>query len=82
MKWRIKLLQAFYIIWAGILSARLIYWQTVKAGELKHQAQLQYEATITIPAARGEIKSSDGFPLVTNEETYLLFASPPDLPPT
>ncbi|OGC96370.1 hypothetical protein A3H89_04010 [Candidatus Amesbacteria bacterium RIFCSPLOWO2_02_FULL_48_11] len=79
MTWRIKLLQATFIIWTGILSSRLIYWQTVKAEELKHQAQLQYEATITIPAARGEIKSSDGFPLVANEETYLLYASPPDM---
>src|SRR3989304_5227293 len=58
MTWRIKLLQATFIIWTGILSSRLIYWQTVKAEELKHQAQLQYEATITIPAAPGGTKNS------------------------
>jgi len=37
-------------------------------------AESQYFETLTIPAARGEILASDGFPLVSNETAYLVFA--------
>lgn len=37
-------------------------------------ADSQYSQTLSLPAKRGEIFSSDGFPLVTNRQAYLLFA--------
>lgn len=43
---------------------------------LRSEAEQQYFEKLTIPAARGEILTSDGFPLVSNETAYLVFAEP------
>lgn len=76
MEWRIKTLQVFFILWAMIIIGRLGYWQIIKAEDLKTQANLQYGNIAYIPAPRGEIKSSDGFPLVSNIDTFLLYINP------
>jgi cell division protein FtsI/penicillin-binding protein 2 len=58
------------------LLLRLAYWHIFKASELQEIASMQYGLTSTIPAPRGQIKASDGFPLVKNQDTYLLYANP------
>jgi len=80
MKGRTSLIQAVFIIWAAIVSLRLGYWQIFKSAELKKQAAFQYGRSLSIPSPRGEIKSSDGFPLVTNQESYLVYVNPRLLP--
>ncbi|HBC73214.1 MAG: Peptidoglycan glycosyltransferase [Candidatus Amesbacteria bacterium GW2011_GWB1_47_19] len=80
MNWRIRVLQLIFISWTFLILGRLGYWQIVKAADLKSAAVKQYGALSVIPALRGEIKSSDGFPLVTNSDAYLLYAEPGKLP--
>ncbi|MBI4137501.1 penicillin-binding protein 2 [Candidatus Roizmanbacteria bacterium] len=60
---------AFSLIWL-----RLFYWQVVSHDELRDLADSQHFYRLEIPPARGEIRSSDGTPLVTNQTAYLVFA--------
>jgi len=76
MNQRVRLVQIFFFIWAVMIVGRLFYWQVIKAEELRSQAKSQYSTSITLPASRGEILSSDGFPIVTNTQNYLLYAQP------
>lgn len=62
-----------------LIVARLFYWQVVKASELSSLGQQQYGGVITIAPQRGDIKSSDGFPLATSKVTYLVFADPKEI---
>lgn len=66
------LITTFYIA----IVFRLFYWQIIKAGELKQMGRNQSLQTLTIPAIRGEIRSSDNFPLATNTISYVLYANP------
>lgn len=72
--WRIKLLFFLLLLSYGLIAARLAFWQIVSGESLSVQAEKQYYQTLILPAKRGEIKSSDNFPLVGNEQSYLLFA--------
>lgn len=75
------LLVAFFLV--GILIAgRLFYWQILAAEELATIGEQQYWVSFEIPPKRGEILAQDGFPLVTNQEAFLVFASLPDLKQT
>jgi len=76
---RQKILLSFFIIFGILLSARLFYWQIISASQLSLKAQSQYLRRFEIPAKRGEILTSDGFPIVTNQEAYLLYAKPKEL---
>ncbi len=42
-------------------------------------AESQHWTSFEVPAQRGKILASDGFPLATNKESFLVFASLPDL---
>ncbi len=79
MTWRYRLifliLVSFYILVVG----RLFYWQVVKAQELSVLGQLQYGRTVTVFPKRGEIRTSDGFPIVVNKISYLVFANPKEI---
>lgn len=55
---------------------KLAYWQIVRADELSSMGQAQYAVQLEIPPHRGDITTSDGFPLVTNKISYLLYANP------
>ncbi len=65
---------SFLAIWL-----RLAYWQIVKAEELSAMGQEQYTKNLEIPPKRGDIQTSDGFPLITNKISYLLYANPKPL---
>lgn len=60
----------------GFIILRLSYWQIIKGEYLTNLGLSQYGAIVNIPAQRGEIKTSDGFPLATNKISYLMFANP------
>lgn len=54
----------------------MFYWQVVRAQELAALGQAQYGKQITLTAERGEIKTSDGFPIAANKLSYLVYANP------
>ncbi|MEK7209760.1 MAG: hypothetical protein AAB670_02445, partial [Patescibacteria group bacterium] len=57
----------------------MFYWQVVKAEMLSKLAQSQYSGIVRVLPRRGEIKTSDGFPIVTNKVSYLLFVNPTEI---
>lgn len=59
-----------------LVTIRLFYWQVVKASELAQMGLDQYGQIQRIAPQRGEIDSSDGFPLATNKISYIVFANP------
>ena len=59
--------------------SRLFYWQVVRAEALSELARSQYSGILKTLPKRGEIKTSDGFPIVTNKVSYLLFINPTEI---
>lgn len=76
---RIKFVFLSLLGFAFLVLLRLFYWQFLQADQLAVAAQKQHQSFRQIPAARGQILAADGFPLVTNKQAFLLFASLPDL---
>lgn len=76
MTWRYRFTFVILVLFFVLVIGRLFYWQVVKAQELSVLGQLQYGRTVTVFPQRGEIRSSDGFPIVTNKISYLVFANP------
>ncbi len=74
MVWRGRLLFLVFLGLFALIAARLFWWQVVLGDELKSQAEKQYFETLPLPAQRGEILTSDGFPLVSNETAYQIYA--------
>lgn len=76
MKWRLSVIQAVFTLLTLSIALRLGYWQVVKAVSLAAEAAWQRQSFLEIPSPRGAILSSDGFPLVTNQEAYLFYINP------
>lgn len=72
---RIKIFQLIIFAVSAVIIARLFYWQAVAKIERKAMP----DTSQNLPAPRGEIFSSDNFPLVANQEAFLLYAKPQDL---
>jgi stage V sporulation protein D (sporulation-specific penicillin-binding protein) len=79
MTWRYRFVFLGLICLFFLVVARLFYWQVVKAEELSLLGQQQYGITTTIVPQRGEIETSDGFPLAANKISYLVFADPKEV---
>lgn len=77
--WRIRFVSRLIIGVLLVVVVRLFYWQVLSGSKLQALAQIQHQSTIEIPASRGQILASDGFPLVTNQPTFLTYAYLPDL---
>ncbi len=77
VRYKISLL----LLFAGffLVVMRLFYWQVVKASELRKIGLSQYGEIKKIVPQRGDILSSDGFPLATSKITYLVFADPKNI---
>jgi cell division protein FtsI/penicillin-binding protein 2 len=75
IKWRIRVVGLFFLLFGGAILFRLFYWQVLNRNKLVSMAYSQYNTERTIPSSRGQILSSDGFPLATNKQAYLLYAS-------
>ena len=76
MKWRYPFVFIALVLLFITVIARLFYWQVVKAEMLSEMAHTQYSGIIRILPQRGEIKTSDGFPIVANKVSYLLYINP------
>jgi len=72
---RIKIFQIIIFTAAIFIIARLFYWQFIaqvtSSGEI-NSAQI-------IPASRGEIFTNDDFPIVADQEAFLLYAKPHEI---
>src|SRR5581483_1779138 len=79
MNWRYRATLITLIAFFCLVTVRLFYWQVVKADELSRLGQEQYSALINIDPKRGEILTSDGFPIVANKVSYLVFANPKEI---
>ncbi|OGH05995.1 MAG: hypothetical protein A2W22_03665 [Candidatus Levybacteria bacterium RBG_16_35_11] len=79
MNWRYKLLLIFFSALFGLITLRLYYWQIVRASDLSNMGEMQYGQIVKIPAKRGEIKTQDGFPIVTNKVSYTVFVNPKEV---
>ena len=79
MTWRYRLVFFGIVFLFLLVVARLFYWQVVKASELSLLGQQQYGTTTTITPRRGEIETSDGFPIAANKITYQVFANPKEI---
>lgn len=79
MRWRYITVLIFFAVCLFAISGKLFYWQVVKASELQADAEAQYGDVVQLIPQRGEIKAADGFPLVTNRLSYLVFANPKEI---
>lgn len=73
---RYRIVLAFFTLIFGVIVLRLFYWQIVKADELRKIGEVQYGQSIKIEPTRGEIETSDGFPIAANKISYLIYANP------
>ena len=79
MIWRYRIAFLGIVCLFLLVITRLFYWQVVKAQELSLIAQNQYGTTVKLVPQRGEIRTSDNFPIVTNKISYLIFANPKEV---
>lgn len=74
-----------HVVFGGLIFAmllvvlRLFYWQVIAAERLQAVAESQHLTSFEIPAQRGEIRTSDGFPIAANRQSYLIWAYTPQL---
>src|SRR5258706_15994559 len=79
MTWRYRFTFFGIVFFFAIVILRLFYWQVVKAQELSTLGQAQYGTTIKLTPKRGQIKTSDGFPIAANKISYQVFANPKEI---
>lgn len=77
--WRVKLLALGFIISSLVLVGRLFYWQVVSSESLSMLAQSQQQSQTALSARRGAILASDGFPLSSSIQSWLLWATLKDV---
>ena len=76
---RLNILVVLILLVGMAIIIRLFYWQVVVSSELSSLGERQYTSVVEIPAQRGEIRTSDGFPLASNQETFIIFVYRPQL---
>lgn len=76
---RYRAVLLFFTLVFAVIVIRLFYWQVVKASEFSKLGQTQYGKSIKIEPVRGEIETSDGFPIAANKISYLLYANPKEI---
>ena len=73
---RLKIFQILIFIIATVIIARLFYWQFISKIDASLKASRQESE---VPAPRGEIYTRDGFPLVANQEAFLIYGKPSEI---
>ncbi len=79
MRWRYLFTLIFFVASFLAIVLKLFYWQVVEASALQELGQAQYGSTIFVSPKRGDILSSDGFPLATTTLSYLAFGNPKEI---
>lgn len=73
---RLFIVTIFFFTLFLIVLLRLFYWQIIRGEELKNIGFSQSTESLAISAKRGDIFSSDNFPIATNKTSYLLYSNP------
>jgi len=76
---KINLLFLFFCLFFAAIATRLFFWQIIKGGELAAEAKNQHNLGKTVSAPRGNILSSDGNFLAARVDSWLVYASLPDM---
>jgi len=76
MRTRLRILSLLFLAPWIIVVVKLFSIQILKGQDFETRALRQRIAAKQLPAHRGEILSSDGFPLATSKEMYFLWADP------
>jgi stage V sporulation protein D (sporulation-specific penicillin-binding protein) len=76
---RIRATFILFIVIAVLLLLRLFYWQVLSSDRLSRDAFQQHYLRMALPATRGSILTSDGYPLVINRKASLVYASPKEI---
>lgn len=79
MSWRYRFTFFILVVFFVAVVGRLFYWQILKSSELSALARDQSSGIIKLLPERGEIKTSDGFPIAANKLSYLVFANPKEV---
>lgn len=79
MKVRFKLVSVLFFVAFFALVARLFFWQIIKGRNLSSEARAQYQTGRDIEAPRGNILANDGTWLAARADSWLVYASLPDL---
>lgn len=79
MNWRYRVACILFAFTLVVITARLFYWQVVKAEELSLLGKAQYGSSVKLTPQRGEIITQDGFPIATNKFSYLAFVNPKEV---
>lgn len=79
MNWRYRFVLLGFAFFFFIIIVRDFYWQGVKASQLASLGESQYGQNIKLTPLRGEIRTSDGFPIASNKISYLVFANPKEV---
>lgn len=79
MQRRIRLVSLFVFFGFLCVLGKLFYWQVFQSKPLSFLASNQYLFSQKVLPDRGEILTSDDFPLAMNIQTYQLFADPSQL---
>ncbi len=67
---RIRLTFIVFLLVFTAIILRLFYWQVLSYDKLTLAGSQQYIQKTQLPAMRGEIKSKDGFTIVSNQTAY------------
>lgn len=79
---RVRVVRSVFLFLFMLVLARLFYWQVIQSDHLKAVAESQYSSVSTTTASRGQIFTADGYPLVTNQDVYTIFATPKEMDKT
>lgn len=77
--WRIWSVFSFFILCFVLIVIRLFYWQIISGNRLKAEAAAQHMLELVLPAERGSLMTSDGYPLVMNKAASLVYAEPKNI---
>lgn len=74
--WRFQATSFLLLTLFLLIVIRLYYWQIIKGEELTLKAFYQHTKVSQTQPLRGEIRTSDNFPIISNTPSFLLFAEP------
>lgn len=79
MIWRVKFIFIFILVFFSLIVIRLFYWQVLQGNQLSLTALSQYIKVSQVRPVRGEIRTADNFPLVSNQIGFLVIAKPKEI---
>lgn len=74
--YRVTILRISFFVYAFFILIRLFYIQIIKNKEYGAKASEQHVSSTTLVAKRGDILSSDGYPLASTKLSYLVYGEP------